>query len=91
MMATKNIDDFTNKESLSNIINKTLREMCSIGQYIPDISLSSYLSIMHYLMSFGFSYLSCLKEISFVVRAIRDSGCKLEVLHEIIDNLEQLS
>lgn len=80
---TKDIYNFTNKESLSNIMNKTIKEMCSIGQCIPDESLRSYLSVMYHLMSFGLAYLNCSTEISIVVGAIRDSGCELEVLNEI--------
>ena len=41
----------------------------------------------HCSKDISFAYLNCSKEISFVVGAIRDSGCELEVLNEISDDI----
>jgi hypothetical protein len=80
--------NLTINAELIEIVNETIKSMCSIKQMIPEDSLPEFLKILQSLVSFVIPTLSCSNDLMLMVNDLKSNRCKLKEISIIEDYLE---
>lgn len=80
--------NLTINAELIEIMNETIKSMCSIKQMIPEDSLPEFLKILQSLVSFVYPTLSCNNDLTLMVNDLKSNRCKLKEIYIIEDYLE---